>query len=75
MSPKLKVVLYNFLGFAPLYLLAFFLLMYLELVDRFWATFIAAIFAFIFAPKFQRDYNNNHIYMNWIFIKGIRRVR
>jgi hypothetical protein len=49
--------------------------MYLELVDRFWATFIATIFAFIFAPKFQRDYNNNHIYMNWIFIKGIRRVR
>lgn len=74
MSAKVKVVLYNFLGFAPLYLLAFFLLIYFEPVERFYAPFIAAIFAFIFAPKFQRDYDSNQIYMSWILVRGIRKI-
>lgn len=76
MSPKIKAILLNFLGFAVLFLVARIAFGYLLIIDRLYLALGAAIFASIIAPKFAvvEVEDSNKILMKWIFIKGFREI-
>lgn len=74
MKPKYKVLIYNFLGFAILFVVGRLLLgMFLRL-DTIVLAVIAAIAASLIAPKFGLVKSNkgDKIMMKWIFVKGFR---
>ena len=76
MSPKIKAILLNFLGFAILFLVARIAFGYLLNINRLYLALGAAIIASIFAPKFavvEVD-GSSKILMKWIFIKGFREI-
>ena len=76
MSPKIKAILLNFLGFAILFLVARIAFGYLLDIGRLYLALAAAIMASILAPKFavvEVD-GSGKILMKWIFIKGFRKI-
>ena len=76
MSPKIKAILLNFLGFAILFLVARIAFGYFLNLDRLYLALGAAIIASIFAPKFAvvEVEGSSKILMKWIFIKGFREI-
>lgn len=66
-----KGLLFNFLGFAGLFLIARFGIGYFVEVPRLYLAIGAAIFATVLAPKFAvvRDAGNEKLMMKWIFMK------
>jgi len=76
MSPKIKTILLNFLGFAILFLVARIAFGYLLNLDRLYLAMGAAIIASILAPKFAavEVKGSSKILMKWIFIKGFREI-
>lgn len=76
MSPKLKAILLNFLGFAILFLVARIAFGYLFNIDRLYLALGAAIIASILAPKFAvvEVEGSSKIIMKWIFRKGFREI-
>ena len=76
MKPKVKALLYNFLGFAFFFLVVRILLGYLWPINPIFLAVTSAIIANILAPKFgviQGD-DGLKIMMKWIFVKGIREI-
>jgi len=76
MKPKHKVLVFNFLGFAILFVLfRFGLSLFLQL-DSFYMSLIAAISASFLAPKCAIVKKNgiDKIVMKWIFIKGFKEL-
>lgn len=76
MKPKVKVFIYNFLGFALLFVLFRFGLGVSLQLDSFYLALIAAILASVLAPKFvvvKKD-GMEKIFMKWIFIKGFKEI-
>ena len=76
MSPKIKALLLNFMGFAILFIVARIVFGYLFNIDRLYLALGAAIIASILAPKFtvvEVD-GSSKILMKWIFIKGFREI-
>lgn len=74
MKSKHKVLIYNFLGFAILFVAGRLLLgMFLSL-DTLVLAIIAAVIASLMAPKFAvvKSGKGNKIMMKWILIKGFR---
>ncbi len=76
MSPKLKAILLNFLGFAILFLVARIAFGYLFNIDRLYLALGAAIIASVLAPKFAvvEVEGSSKIIMKWIFRKGFREI-
>lgn len=74
MSPKIKAILLNFLGFAILFLVARIAFGFLFNIDRLYLALGAAIIASILAPKFAVVDGSSKILMKWIFIKGFREI-
>ena len=77
MKPKTRATVYNFLGFAILFLVLRFALGYLfEGVGRFYLALGSAITASVLAPKFAmvKEGTSEKVMMKWIFIKGFREV-
>lgn len=75
MGKRSKAMIFNFLGFAVLFIIARIALGYLLTLDRLYMALIAAVFASVLAPKFAvvDDGNGKMIVMKWIFIKGFRK--
>ena len=76
MKPKHKVLVFNFLGFAILFVLfRFGLSLFLQL-DSFYMSLIAAITASFLAPKFAviKKKGVDKIVMKWIFLKGFKEL-
>lgn len=76
MKSKYKVFVYNFLGFALLFVLFRFGLGAFLQLDSFYLALIAAIVASVLAPKFavvKKD-SVEKILMKWIFIKGFKEI-
>ena len=76
MKPKFKALLFNFIGFAILFVVIRLFLGYYWPINRIFLAVTSAIAANILAPKFgaiQTD-NGEKIMMKWIFIKGIREI-
>ena len=74
MSPKIKAILLNFLGFAILFLVARITFGYFFNIDRLYLALGAAIIASILAPKFAVVEGSGKILMKWIFSKGFREI-
>ncbi|MGX7668532.1 hypothetical protein [Flavobacterium pedocola] len=77
MSKKTKAFLYNFLGFAPLFILVRIVAGYTTNLTGFWLPLTAAVAASILAPKFQAINTNEgeKIFMKWLFMKGVKEVK
>tara|TARA_R110000782_G_scaffold53776_2_gene114191 strand:+ start:70 stop:300 length:231 start_codon:yes stop_codon:yes gene_type:complete len=76
MKPKHKVLVFNFLGFAILFVLFRIGLSLLLQIDSFYLSLIAAISASFLAPKFAVIENErmDKIVMKWIFLKGFKKL-
>lgn len=74
MKPKHKVLIYNFLGFAVLFVLFRFLLYISLSINSLYLSAIAAIAASLLAPKFAvaKIEGLEKIVMKWVFIKGFK---
>lgn len=77
MSKKTKSFLYNFIGFAFFYILAYFLIITFTHLTGYWIPITAAVISTILAPKFQvaRFQGEEKIFMKWLFVKGIKEVK
>lgn len=74
MKLKHKVLIYNFLGFAVLFVLFRFLLYISLSINSLYLSAIAAIAASLLAPKFAvaKIEGIEKIVMKWVFIKGFK---
>ncbi|WP_313807309.1 hypothetical protein [Flavobacterium sp.] len=77
MSKITKAFLYNFLGFAPLFIIFRVIAGYATNLTGFWLPLTAAVAASILAPKFKAIKTNEgeKIFMSWMFIKGVKEVK
>ncbi len=76
MQPKYKALVFNFIGFAVLFVIGRLAFGYFLPINRIFLALMAAIIATIFAPKFgvvQTDKGEKTM-MKWIFIKGSREI-
>jgi hypothetical protein len=76
MSIKNKALLYNFLGYAILFIvIRFFIVEYFAL-NHFVKLMIAAILATLLAPKFAiiKAKDEGKLVVKWIFIKGFKEL-
>ncbi|WP_339628900.1 hypothetical protein [uncultured Maribacter sp.] len=76
MKPKHKVLVFNFLGFAILFVLFRFGLSLFLKLDSFYMSLIAAISASFLAPKYAivKKEGLDKIVMKWIFFKGFKEL-
>ena len=76
MKAKYKTLIYNFLGFAILFVLFRFGLNLVLKLDLFYMALIAAISASLLAPKFAvvKQQGLEKIVMKWIFFKGFKEL-
>ncbi|MFL9842986.1 hypothetical protein [Flavobacterium rhizosphaerae] len=77
MNKTVKALLYNFLGFAPLFILFLYVIDEFTGLSGFWVPLTAAVVSTIIAPKFQavRLKGEQRIFMKWIFISGVKEVK
>lgn len=77
MSKTVKAFLYNFLGFAPFFILLSFLIGSFTGLSGLWVPVTAAVASTILAPKFQavKFHGQEKIFMRWLFIKGTKEVK
>jgi len=77
MNKSTKAILYNFLGFAPIYLLLYFVIGKFTGLTGWWIPITAFIVTTILAPKFQaaKIHGEEKIFMRWLFIKGVKEVK
>lgn len=75
MKLKNKALLFNFLGFAAIFLIARFGLGYLLEFNRLILAIIAAVIATVLAPKFAVvTSEGQRLVMKWIFFKGVKEL-
>ncbi|MGB5275200.1 MAG: hypothetical protein WBN39_14190 [Flavobacteriaceae bacterium] len=76
MRPKHKALLFNFIGFAVLFIIARLALGYFIDINRIFLAVGAAIIANILAPKFGAidRAGKQRVLMKWIFLKGFREI-
>jgi hypothetical protein len=76
MGLKTKSYLYNFLAFAPAYVLLRWLFMQFLSDNRLVYTFVPALIAMVLAPRFKaiKTEAGEGLFMRWTFIKGVRRI-
>jgi hypothetical protein len=75
LKPKYKALIFNFLGFAILFVVGRLILVMLLLsLNTLVLAVIAAVAASILAPKFGvvKTPSGEKLMMKWIFIKGFR---
>lgn len=77
MKPQTKALVYNFLGFAILYIPLYFLVQHFTSLDGWFRPLTAAVVTTILSPKFHsvRTKDGLKVFMSWLFIKGVREVR
>jgi hypothetical protein len=76
MKPKFKALVFNFIGFAFIFLIFRLSIGYFFEFNRILMALVSALAATILAPKFVavRSSKTQKIFMKWIFIKGIREL-
>ena len=77
MTPQTKALIYNFLGFAILYIPLYFLIQHFTDLSGWWRPVTAAVATTILSPKFQavRTKDGMKIFMSWLFVKGLREIK
>ncbi|AWX45586.1 hypothetical protein HME9304_02613 [Flagellimonas maritima] len=76
MKPKHKALLYNFMAFVILFLIARLALGYYLPINPIFLAVTSAIIANVLAPKFGaiKTDKGEKVLMKWIFIKGVREI-
>ncbi|MFT6796943.1 MAG: hypothetical protein ACJART_002090 [Maribacter sp.] len=76
MKVQHKALLFNFFGFAVLFLITRFGIGYFIDMPRLYLAIGAAVFATLLAPKFAvvREVGNEKLMMKWIFMKSSKEV-
>lgn len=77
MNLQTKAILYNFLGFAPIYFSCYYVLLNITTITGFWLPLISALVAIVFAPKFQavQTQNGKKLFVKWLFKKGVKEIK
>ena len=77
MNKSTKAVLYNFLGFAPIFLLLYYLLGTFTDLTGLWVPATSFMITLILSPKFQsvKYMGDEKIYMKWFFLKDVKEVK
>ncbi len=77
MSKKTKALIYQFLSFAILFVIARFLVETYTNASGFWIPAIAAIVTTILAPQFKaiQTPQGLKLYMNWLFLKEPKEIK
>ncbi|HSD14060.1 MAG TPA: hypothetical protein VLB74_05390 [Flavobacterium sp.] len=77
MTLKTKSLVYNFLGFALLFMIVRFVAQAFTNLTGFWLPLTAAVAASILAPKFQvvKTSEGEKMFMKWLFIKGVKEIK
>lgn len=77
MKPKIKALVFNFIGFAFLFVVIRLTLGEIMPINRIFLAVTSAILANVLAPKFGvvKNQSGEKILMKWIFIKGMREIK
>lgn len=77
MTLKTKALIYNFIGFAVLFVIIRIVAEQFTNLSGFWLPLTAAVVASILAPKFQAvtTAEGEKIFMKWLFIKGVKEIK
>lgn len=77
MTLKTKGLLYNFIGFALLFVIFRIVVEMFTNLSGFWLPLTAAVVASILAPKFQavQTGEGEKLFMKWMFIKGVKEIK
>ncbi|UWX55964.1 hypothetical protein NYZ99_06345 [Maribacter litopenaei] len=76
MSLKQKALLFNFLGFAAIFLVMRFGLPYFLSIKPLYISLFSALLAMVLAPKFAiaQVEGTKKLMMKWIFLKGFKEL-
>ncbi|MEH6681622.1 MAG: hypothetical protein V7724_13815 [Sediminicola sp.] len=76
MRAKYKALLYNFLGFAVLFILIRLLLGHYFNAGTFVLALVSALVANLLAPKFGvvKTHGGERLFMKWVFRKGVKEL-
>ncbi len=77
MTLKTKGLLYNFIGFALLFIIVRIVAEMFTNLTGFWLPLTAFIVATLLAPKFQtvQTSQGEKLFMKWLFFKGVKEVK
>lgn len=77
MTLKTKSLLYNFIGFAVLFVIVRFAAQAFTNLSGLWLPATAFVVATLLAPKFQAVQTNEgeKLFMKWLFIKGVKEIK
>ena len=77
MNKSTKALLYNFLGFTPIFLLVFYLAQEFTGLTGLMQGIAAFLVTIILAPKFQagKVYGEEKLFMRWLFFKGVKEIK
>lgn len=77
MTLKTKSLLYNFLGFAILFIIIRFVADTYTNLSGFLLPLTAAVAATLLSPKFQvvKTHEGEKLFMKWLFIKGVKEIK
>lgn len=78
MSKKtIRSIFYNFLCFALLYSMSYFLIISFTNLTGYWIPITSAVIGSILAPKFQavKTSEGEKLFMKWIFMKEVKEIK
>ena len=77
MKKSTKALLFNFLGFAVIYLITYFLITRFTYLSGWWIPVTAAMASMLLAPKFQavKTREGEKLFMKWLFVKGLKEIK
>jgi hypothetical protein len=76
MKAKYRALLFNFLGFAILFLIIRLVMGHYFNANTFLLALVSALLANILVPKFGvvKTYGGDKLFMKWLFRKGIKEI-
>ena len=77
MTLKTKAIVYNFIGFAILFIIVRFVAATFTHLSGLWLPVTAFVVATLLAPKFQAVQTNEgeKLFMKWLFIKEVKEIK
>ncbi|KGO90642.1 hypothetical protein [Flavobacterium suncheonense] len=77
MTLKTKGLLYNFIGFALLFVITRIVAEMFTNLTGIWLPLTAFVVATLLAPKFQtvQTSEGEKLFMKWLFIKGVKEIK
>lgn len=77
MNAKTKVLIYQFVSFAVIFLLARYLIASFLELGWIWIPILSAVIATVLTPQFKviHTEQGEKILMRWIFLKGVKTIK